>query len=83
MAALYTDPAYHYPVYENLAQHVDREFWGEPMDSQTFAKVREYLEQLVPGSTWRVYRGTWLGQVELMVRFDTEQDATMYMLRWS
>ena len=53
----------------------------EPLDSVTVEEVRQFLAVCYPEARWLV----WIenGQLEISALFDSEEDRTFYMLKWS
>lgn len=83
MNTLYSDPAFDYPVPTRLRAYIDGVFFGELLNQTTCIKVQQFLEQLVPGSTWKVGMYGYTHSLTLRVQFQEEKYATLYLLRWS
>ncbi len=83
MPIFYTDPAFNQLVLPRVKAHIYERYEFEVIDHVLCVKVREYLERLIPGSSWRVYPDGPIKALKFCVQFDTEEHLTWYKLVWS
>lgn len=71
---------------EDLEVSLERKYWGDPIDDETFKHIVEDVKLIHPGLD-KVYvdvscSSNMLNRISLAVTFKTPEDEMWYNLRW-
>ena len=82
MTTVTYQPPHTADVGRRVFDHVYEHFGNDPLVPSTCSQIKDYLEQLIPGSNWIVDRNVWHSGVYLDVQFVNENSKLLYTLKW-